>query len=505
MNTVEIRKLWHMDADEFNEWRRQNDLPQLFSFLSNKLPRYKEWLDYNNLSECYLLKVVPTGSLFRSVDGPQVIVEYINKYDNKKTVQVTNCSEKEIRRRLDEFDSEILNIVPFKPYFKWASENINKTNFIVSDKGNNTYTNTFVYNMWSSLEPSMSQAHLFQEFKVLKLGGIKLDQGFQYGERNLDFTNLDYLEITGEMHGSYRVDIAYSSCNKLYISGTGLHHVNFFECHMGNVSIKNSRLQDFTFTQCQFYNIHFQNVKLVFLTFDRCVIRDLYFENCNHIVDIKYIPSSRNNNMTINNHLRNIRSAFQSIGKNDQGSKYYYLEKCYERKAWWEIKKISDLEERIRGPKRKFAGIRDVFTHWWNGKFTLSHLIKELLIAVYTLHYSTIMNIYIYVKYRIKHIASLIDYLVWGYGERPLRILGVSIFTIMFYSIIYYNFDVSPLKEFYLYSFYFSLSNFTTLGFGDVPVDTMPFSLKFLSVTEAFIAMFLMGLVVSAYSNRSRY
>jgi hypothetical protein len=98
--------------------------------------------------------------------------------------------------------------------------------------------------------------------------------------------------------------------------------------------------------------------------------------------------------------------------------------------------------------------------------------------------------------------------LLWGYGERPSRILLVALFLICSYAGSYHFVEWidekgQPLQMSIWDNIYFSVVTFTTLGYGDITPKTN--LLKILAGSEALLGGFTMGLIVAGFSNRSRY
>ena len=111
-------------------------------------------------------------------------------------------------------------------------------------------------------------------------------------------------------------------------------------------------------------------------------------------------------------------------------------------------------------------------------------------------------------KYRLKWLVSAFECILWGYGERPSRIIIVALAIISTYACIYSGVDWlddkgSRYQLNLLDSTYFSVVTFTTLGYGDItPKSEL---LKLLAGSEALLGAFTIGLIVAGFSNRSRY
>ncbi len=114
-------------------------------------------------------------------------------------------------------------------------------------------------------------------------------------------------------------------------------------------------------------------------------------------------------------------------------------------------------------------------------------------------------------KYSIKRITSKIVDLFCGYGEAPLRIVGISMLLILVCAILYTFTGLNYQGSFYIYSgsqsssenftfflssLYYSVVTFTTLGYGDfTPVGVS----RAIAAIEAFTGSFTIALFVVVF------
>jgi CBS domain containing-hemolysin-like protein len=100
---------------------------------------------------------------------------------------------------------------------------------------------------------------------------------------------------------------------------------------------------------------------------------------------------------------------------------------------------------------------------------------------------------------------SLIEALVWGYGERPSRIIATAVVLLTMYSFAFYvllnKYHTASVS--FVDCAYLSIVTFTTLGYGDITPKTS--LMKMACGSEAAIGAFVLGLVVAGFANRSRY
>lgn len=104
-------------------------------------------------------------------------------------------------------------------------------------------------------------------------------------------------------------------------------------------------------------------------------------------------------------------------------------------------------------------------------------------------------------------VRLLFGCLVFGYGERPLRVFGWSLTVVCFWAALYWCLGLVRLSgatypiHGLLQNLYFSVVTFTTLGFGDFePVKT--FWGMLFAASEAFIGMFMIALFVVSVAKR---
>jgi len=114
-------------------------------------------------------------------------------------------------------------------------------------------------------------------------------------------------------------------------------------------------------------------------------------------------------------------------------------------------------------------------------------------------------------EYSLKRIISKIVEVSCGYGERPLRIIAISLVVILCFSLLFFFSGINYLGNIISYSFnnslyeninvflnslYFSVVTFTTLGYGDIT----PFGIsKLFASIEALLGGFILALFVVVF------
>lgn len=107
-----------------------------------------------------------------------------------------------------------------------------------------------------------------------------------------------------------------------------------------------------------------------------------------------------------------------------------------------------------------------------------------------------------------RYVLSLVLDWLWGYGERPLRLLFFSLVFCLLWACLYFvtglnvggecvaAWSVADPFHHLFQCLYFSFVTFTTLGYGDLSPCTV--AGRALAMVQAFSGVFIMGLFVSA-------
>ena len=502
MSPVKYEKnvLWDLEPEAFNEYRRKNDLPRLLKYFKKELPYFEEWMDEYGITEDIFISAPHTGEWLIGVDT-RTLEDYcdINETDFS-SYEYTHFRPGIVRNAKD--DKAIWK-GSYLPYIKWGQKKTGKTNFILSDKRNETYSNNLEYHSFrGNQKKDSTRAQLLKNYCVLKLGQTHLSDGVDISKRNLDFTDLDFLKMSGDGHCSKETRISFSSCREIVFENCSLHHVYFSNSDLEKLEIKNSEIQDFTFNRCRLKIPQFVDsvvngftIKNGFLTtpdFRRTDIQGFAYEPNKH--DWFY---SLRNEIDVS---RRMRYAFQSIGRRHHAGKYYCRERCYERKDLWDFYKYHGKEF----PSRKY---------WWEQKKLMEGfrdkridllLLLKILCKMAVYYGKILLNPFYlirFIKYKLKYFLSLGEYVLWGYGERPSNIIILILAVVLTFSGVYYTFG--PTEKELINSLYFSSITFTTLTYGDI-VPTAKY-IKFACSIEALSGIILIGVLIGGFANKAKY
>jgi len=162
--------------------------------------------------------------------------------------------------------------------------------------------------------------------------------------------------------------------------------------------------------------------------------------------------------------------------------------------SWAYLKEKESIRFLYYQEKKRYPFIAN--HHYFNSKRNISLKRKKYFIK----------HIFIKMKYLYFHSSEILKYSFFGYGEKPLYILGWSVFVIICFGLWFYYTDsigvnlnnISALNNFDY--FYFSAVTFTTLGFGNYFPASI--SSKIPVVIEALTGLFFYSLFIFSFGRR---
>ncbi|MCT4613783.1 MAG: potassium channel family protein [Marinifilaceae bacterium] len=280
------------------------------------------------------------------------------------------------------------------------------------------------------------------DFELLKMGGIKPPVngfGILLKGKYLEFVNLCGLEWTGEInYGEFgSLDISYSACDNWIADGLKMALVDFEHCSIENFKISNSKIQQWRFYNCKLSGDFINSQFRLISIYGGLfspVIKDCNLFNFDILKD-KCLPD---NNIY---GYKTLKKIYADQGEENKSGEYYVLERDFYRK---------------------------------NSK-------------------------------GFNFVTKSISKFYWSYGKEPHRIIYFSIATIIAFSLIYFfssnciSINIGPKQDLNFWdSLYFSVTAFTTLGFGDLsPIG----ELRIITTIEAFLGLLNMGFLISGFSN----
>jgi hypothetical protein len=498
--------LWQMDAHAFNEWRAKNDLPHLFDFFKRILPGFDAWLETLPFDSDITLRVVPTGELFKG-RAVKTVIEDVAPQANFAKIRCMLGDATAVTIDLARSHSAVKIHGSFEPYFLWAKRTLKRSRFISRTGIKFRPVDTFYFGLWGGdLDgSSATSAHLFREFRVLKLGQIVLEKNVSFDGRNLDFTDLDYLTVTGMFHGNTMKTINYSSCRFLTFKDASVFFYAFYACAFSSVTFDSSKIQDVYIDEGGWGTVYLTDSEVYRFGIENSPLTPV-IRGC-ELRDFRYRPSNEVPPSAVSRLYRTLRAAYQAIGLRREASDAYYRERVFERKSFYLpfVEYAQYFSGVILGgsystPINDYRkGVIDAKAFWglmWRvfaGRAAIYFKPRELL------HLA---------RFRLKWLASLGEWLLWGYGEKPARIMAWMALLIVGYASAYHYLPWPTIAgkdspQGWMDDFYFSAVTFTTLGYGDIAPTSG--ALKLVCASEALLGALSLGLFVAGFSNRSKY
>ena len=441
-------QLWALPPAKFNEWRRENDYPLIYSMLEKNLSRFQEWMDSEEITRDLIFE--HGIARFISTEEPVTACEY----DNSRDVRLFLSSFEGIPSLKKA--GWIVKTTEYQPYLCWLKRKVTDSEFT-------TIKNSLTITGWYGGRPQFMREHF-----LLELGNIKIKAPSISG-RLLDFTCVDNLHILGPISNDY-IYLWHSSAIGLEIHG-GLAFLNAFRTVFWSHGY-GERKQQLTLTDGIFQDLHFKECELR-LHATRSTITMSSIQGLNFGATLEHTsiertsfeagPVELKNYAEREQFYKTIKALYAVIGKNKEAGEYFYLEKRNEM--------MSVLFPQITYREK-----------WFSSK----PLGKSWLV----------------IKCCTRFIPKLINYFSWGFGERPFRSITTSGAAIVICASIYYFAQDSITYKQPINSIYFSIVTFTTLGYGDLSQNDA--WLKLLSAFEAFGGMVLMGLFLGGFASKSK-
>ncbi|WP_124816054.1 potassium channel family protein [Burkholderia cepacia] len=441
-------QLWALPPAAFNEWRRKNDYPIIFSLFELKLSRFQEWMDSERITRDLIFQ--HGIARFISTEEPVVACKYAN--DGKVRLFLSSFEKLPSIKKA----GWIVETTEYQPYLCWLKRRVTDSEF-ATIKASLMIT-----------ERIGGRSRFMNEHFLLELGDISVQAPLLSG-RLLDFTCIDNLRILGPISNDY-VYLWHSSAIGLEIHG-GLafldaHRTVFWDHGYGE------RKRQLTLADGIFQDLHFRECALRFHATRSAIsmssVRGIDFDATLEHTSIERSsfdagPVTWKNYAGRERFYATVKALYAGIGKNKEAGDYFLLEKINEM--------MSMLFPRVTYRERWFVS-------------------------------KPLGKVWIATKCWASFVPKLINYLAWGFGERPFRSLATSVVAIVVCASIFYFARGSTTHDQPITSLYFSIVTFTTLGYGDISQKGS--WLQLLSAFEAFGGMVLMGLFLGGFASKSK-
>ena len=288
-----------------------------------------------------------------------------------------------------------------------------------------------------------------------------------------------------------------------FLKNSSLDNLNFKNFYFKEITFKNCRLSEIKFNNVKFDNVVFENSHLENCNFSSSELRRIKFINC-ILIDIDW-----NDVVLKKEFFLNLKAPYE---------KDIYINSKKSSKTTYYYKELVETYIKIKNNFRENGRYNDMSWSYLKEKESERLSYKNEFRTFYYKNYARAYKIKGKEKYTkaksmfkryqnfFKYILECIKYFLFGYGEKPIYILGWSIFVILLFSVLFFysrgivsNY-LSESKITYLNSLYFSTVTFTTLGFGDI----FPISLfsRVLVMLEALMGLFFYSLFVYSFGRR---
>lgn len=443
-------QLWSLSPEDFNEWRRKNDYPNIIAVFKRRLPFFEEWQENQHINDELMFH--HGIARFISSEDLLVLCTYSEQYQGKKILFDKGFKRLPAMRKGGVFSHE----VEYQPYFVWLRKNKKRTLYKEAKKG-------FDFTGWHNGRPNF-----MREFYLLNLGGAVVTKPSLSG-RLLDFVCLDGLEMVGALNNKHNY-IWHSSVIGVTIRGA-VAFLNFYKSRLWQRGYGTKR-KDLLLQDGIFQDLHFKECQLYFHV-SRSILTKCSFEGQNFNMTAEYID---------------INECSFVAGDNVVGG--YAAKKKYYQKV-----------------KKLYSNVGDVAvagSYFYKEKRSemLSMLNPSITFRDDLLSRGRLGKLFIFLISYAKFASGFASYLVWGFGERPRKSLGCSVVIIFLSSLLFYSHSFSVTRQDYWSSLYYSMVTFVTLGYGDIfQKDTF---LKLFSATEALLGMIFLGLFLAGYASKTK-
>lgn len=224
-----------------------------------------------------------------------------------------------------------------------------------------------------------------------------------------------------------------------------LSHVTFTACYFRRTQFLQCDMVNAKFDGCDFSNARLEFSKLDFATFKNSEIR---------LENIKFRADA--NPLMLVRVCRNLKLNAMSMGHFSDAGELTFREKTFERFHLYNMA--------FRPQEHQNPGAR--------------------------------------VKFAVEWVSSILLNLLWGYGEKPVRLLGAIVVNILLFGVIQYLLGAVPDKALWEH-IYFSGITFLTVGYGDLsPIGMLP---RFIAVLEGAAGIGTTGLLIASATKKIMY
>jgi len=480
---------WAMTAEQFNNWRKQNDIPTLLKFMKTRWKQFNEWQKEYGITDEALLGLMLTHFI-RFSEGPRYAykIEKEGKQEWKDFVDERTDTQFEIPVGQKYSDGSIVTErVFFVPYEKWAAAK--KITIIESDR--NISPTTWDY----------QGAMLRGGFRLLKLGGtpnapIRITTN-EIAGRNLDFADLDNI-IFDKASGSTFKSVVFSSFrNSAFIRNSyfwRFQSTTLSHAHEGGLKLIDGTYQDFHFKR-MIIDLDASNTRLLNCSFTDCIVRPIFrdktrLENCK----VSFSQNYRGANLAANT-LKSFRDQYSEQRDSETASSLHYeykkqIEKTYFFPLYYQRNALPGY-----GFGATWQDVLDSRKYGTLSNEQLRKFLRDYLFSriIWLRSPKTALRV---LGFLAAGIASVLSRFAWGYGTKPTRTICFGIVVILIYAAIYYTDTASITYGDATYSLAFSMASFATMTLENYQKAR---HLIFIVSSEALIGILTLGMFVSSF------
>lgn len=492
-----ILDLWNLPKEDFNKWRRKNDLPNLFAVLRANLPHFEEWLEQTHITELEILDYEFISNFFTGKGHRYYskVKDLIDKGKPEIIVVLENDSQGYRKFQLQQYKQilgEATEQRKFLPYFEWLNKR-NGTPYFTPTKSVPHFYSDITFNTWQNANTIFSQAFIFSKFPLLKLGGVQINSS-RFDGRNLDFVDLDNLHVRGGRWGD-STSISYSSCRNLRFDSVNKSFISFEKCYIENFSVTNSQIQDFHFLESSISGFRLKDSRVTLSGFSQSYPSNFEADNCDFFGFYFVKPPVWVKHDGLSELYRRFRLAFEQKGRRREVSEYYYLERSHELLG----QLTPFIPQTTSFPTRGYAGgYGDLYKRWRSGQFS-TELVKKFILGDIRFILLLIINPFYWARLILSKGRALslgLDCVIWGFGEKPWRVFGWMAFCLSIFTAQYYFSNISAIGGDIRESLSCAAYNFATMGCEHKIA---------LGALHGITGAILIGVMVAGFSNRSRY
>ena len=149
MNATE---LWQLSPEQFNEWRRENDYPLIWTLLVASLPHFGDWMTEQKIEKSVIFQI----GIARFISSRSVLSLCVYMSDDKIRLYETASSALESLRKSGLIRSESR----FEPYCMWLAGKYGKDEV------------KRVQSLLSVSENNKGEAQVLGKHRLLNIGGL---------------------------------------------------------------------------------------------------------------------------------------------------------------------------------------------------------------------------------------------------------------------------------------------------------------------------------------------